>query len=360
MDIWWSLKHHGRRAFPTARSARFLAFASGGGGYGRGVNASEEVEQLAGSLNADVLLYNGAIEYDGFYRLLDVCGQTRSPNLLLFLTTLGGNPHAAYRIAKCLRQSYRTTRAFIPSFCKSAGTLIVLGMDEIVLGSAGELGPLDMQLRKRDELDELGSANDLAHGLAGATVNAMRAFQEIVLDLCVDAGLTAKLGASVATELVAGLYSKVFEQIDPTRLGEVQRANMIAKEYGKRLSQLSAHTTPQALERLVHGYPSHGFVIDLDEAKQLFSNARGPTADEHRLAALLESLVREPRGEDVDIRRLHAGGDPDEQAQQTEPSPSADPPIVVIDKPNGDGRPATGAEGGESARGGDLGRNLRD
>ncbi len=77
--------------------------------------------------------------------------------MVLMLSTFGGDPDAAYRIARCLRRRYTRVSAMISGFCKSAGTLLLLGADDLVFTEHGELGPLDVQYWKQDELEEMGS-----------------------------------------------------------------------------------------------------------------------------------------------------------------------------------------------------------
>ena len=40
------------------------------------------------------------------------------------------------------------------TLCTSAGALLALGADELIISDYGELGPLDVQLRKPDEVGE--------------------------------------------------------------------------------------------------------------------------------------------------------------------------------------------------------------
>lgn len=242
----------------------------------------------------DLVIYNGPIDYDGYYCVLDACKEPRASTVAFYLTTLGGDPDAAYRIARCLKDRYERVVAHVVSFCKSAGTLVVLGADELVLSETGELGPLDVQLRKREELNEAWSGNDLQSGLTHAMVHALTAFRQTFYDLGVRAGLTAKISGEAATNLVTGLYSKIFEQIDPARLGSIERANQVGLKYATRLTERADNIKEGALEQLVLGYPSHSFVIDLAEAKALFKHVRAPTTQEAKLADSLLSLMRDP------------------------------------------------------------------
>ena len=267
----------------------------------------------------DALIYNAPINYTGYYKVLDLCRATTSDHVVLYLTTLGGDADAAYRIARCLRDSYSHVTVEVVSFCKSAGTLVALAADALVMHDAGELGPLDVQLRKREELDEAWSGNDLQQGLVHATQHALLTFREAFLDICINAGLGATLSGDTAAAVVTGLYARIFEQIDPARLGQVQRANQVGLRYANLLAGPDGadSATSQAVHELVLGYPSHSFVIDRAEASKLFKNVRDPTKDEQDSAEAMLNLLRNPRDEqDVLIERIPPRETSDELAQK--------------------------------------------
>ena len=83
----------------------------------------------------------------------------------------------------------------------------------------------------------------------------------------------------------------MYAQIDPVQLGAVERALLIAVEYGNRLAR--PNVLKGAVERLATGYPSHGFVIDLLEAKTLFKDVRPPTDTEEQLGQCIEHVTRD-------------------------------------------------------------------
>lgn len=312
----------------------------------------------------DVILYNAPITYNGYYKLLDICRTTKSERVLLLLTTTGGDPHAGYRIARCLSDTYEHVTAYITSFCKSAGTLAVFGADEIVIGDSGELGPLDVQIRKKDELLERWSGNDLAQGLLQAMQHSLKAYRETFMEICMGAGLSAAIGADAAANVVTGLFGRIFEQIDPSRLGEIARANQISLAYGTRLIGAQNQDLEQAVEmqttlrRLVFEYPAHGFVIDRAEAEGLFSNVRGPTEAEQHLAESLLGLIREPRGTVRDpesgiVKRLFPSDEPHHETDtSTGEQPAAHSPEVAGGAESG---VRDGAGNGAGDRGGGVG-----
>ncbi len=69
----------------------------------------------------------------------------------LILNTPGGQPEVAEKIITTLRHFYDDDfRVIIPEFAKSAGTIVCLGADTIVMGYCSELGPIDPQMRLTD------------------------------------------------------------------------------------------------------------------------------------------------------------------------------------------------------------------
>ena len=75
-----------------------------------------------------------------------------SKNILALNSTAGGDAHAAYRIARFGRRSYKELTVFVPGLCKSAGTLLCTGADQLVISETGELGPIDVQVREQNDL----------------------------------------------------------------------------------------------------------------------------------------------------------------------------------------------------------------
>lgn len=244
----------------------------------------------------DLFVFSAGIDEetaDAFINLIPP-KQKRKPNVACFLTTYGGNPHAAYRMARALRRSYTNIRLIIVGYCKSAGTLITLGADEIAFGPFGELGPIDMQVRKPDEIFAVGSGLDVLEAVSLVTDFAFGQFRKHMQAIAATNGggaISTKLASEIAAQLTTGLFGQISAQIDPLRMAEVNRAIIIAQRYGEKLG--AKNLKQNALETIVTGYPSHAFVIDLEEAQKLFENVRELTEDEAMLAALLHRVVRD-------------------------------------------------------------------
>lgn len=214
-------------------------------------------------------------------------GRTRT-RCTVFLTTYGGDAHAGFRVARCLRHHYKKgVRLVVPSYCKSAGTLVAIGANELAIGDLGELGPLDVQVSKPTEILERGSGLDYTQALMVALEHAQSAFAHSLMQMRGRFRFSTKMAGELASKLACGVVEPLYAQIDPNRIGEMQRAIQIAHEYGRRLDGHGSNLKEGALDTLVAGYPSHSFVIDRKEARQLFKSVDSLTpAEQHACTTL--------------------------------------------------------------------------
>ena len=140
--------------------------------------ASGIANSIADSLDADVVFFNGSLHRDVDRRLIELCARRRRrKNVFLMLVTHGGDPNVAFRIARCLQVQYSKFTLFVSGLCKSAGTLIATGAHDLVVSDHGELGPLDVQMSKKDELWESQSGLILMDTLSALQDNALENFE---------------------------------------------------------------------------------------------------------------------------------------------------------------------------------------
>ncbi|MGA2951771.1 MAG: hypothetical protein ABSD80_06000, partial [Caulobacteraceae bacterium] len=104
--------------------------------------------------DADIFLYSGPIEDTGYGSLASAIAKAGKPRsrAILILVTNGGSANAAYQIARLMQKMYDEFLLYCPSRCKSAGTLVAIGAHRLIMDSFSELGPLDVQLLKEDEI----------------------------------------------------------------------------------------------------------------------------------------------------------------------------------------------------------------
>jgi hypothetical protein len=254
------------------------------------------------ALNTDAILYTGPIEMDGYEKLSSLLEKKKKrKNILLYLITNGGNPNAGYRVARAIGHHYGIDnfRVAVPAECKSAGTLICVGAKSLVIFDKGELGPLDVQFRKRDEIFEQSSGLDILRGMTYLRTEALETFREYLIDINSGSGLSTKTASEIASKLVIGLYEPMYAQIDPIRLGELNAALGIAEQYGTRLSEKSKSLKPEALNKLINSYTTHAFVIDRAEARNFFDKVEAPTEFEKEISkfALLFMKIAKSRNQ---------------------------------------------------------------
>ena len=252
------------------------------------MSEASRIKEAVSALKADVLYVSADLDRETVNKVRDLPKGRSSDDCILILTTFGGYPDAAYLIARCLQDRYaRGFRAFIFGPCKSAGTLLALGARELVIGSRGELGPLDVQVSEKDEPFRFGSGLELFTTLNTLAQNTFRTFESYLLQLIgrTQRQISMRAAAKIATELTVGIMSPISEQIDPLQLGRQQRALDITKAYATRLG-----VSEEVVGELATGYPDHGFVIDLEEARKLLGKrVRDPNDAEAGLEGALRN-----------------------------------------------------------------------
>ena len=252
----------------------------------------EPARTVANKRNSDVFLINSPIsEYTYELIRLHLLKGTKRPNAFVILVTNGGDPHAAYLIAKGFQRSYRRVTVCITGDCYSAGTIVVLGANELVMSEWGRLGPLDVQILKKDELGERFSGLTVDIALSELRRLSFGTFTDFALRLKrqYKSWVTFKTTIDLASRMTTALYSEIYRQIDPLKIGEDARAMQIAAHYGKLLetrpsnAKEGSNIKDGTVKRLLEGYPAHDCVIDIDEARELFNRVTEPNEEERRL-----------------------------------------------------------------------------
>lgn len=258
---------------------------------------------VSDEMDADIIGVVTQMYFRADEKVLAACRSrtNKRRNILLVLSTPGGSADEAYRIARHLRRAYCQPSAgsrlgergqlilYVHDFCKSAGTILALGADRIVMSQSAELGPIDVQLRKEDEVGERTSGLTPHQALETLQVEAGQHFRRFFRQMRFEASLqfSTKMSADLAARMTAGLLEPVYAQLDPIRLGEVERFVRIASEYGDRLK--TSNVKEGTIEKLVSGYPSHEFVIDREEARELFEHVDVPSDGLEAIGAMITS-----------------------------------------------------------------------
>ncbi len=170
----------------------------------------------------------------------------------LFLLSPGGYVDPAFKMAKMCRDfSKKNFGIIIPHYAKSAATLLCLGSDELVMGDASEIGPIDPQI---EIMDEYGRRFNVS---ANSVEDALEIIEEHSKG---DPNKSIK-------------YIPLLEKINLNTLGQYRRALDSSKQYaedllsvGGLLKKKTKNNIKSVAKKLAKHYYSHAYPIKLDTA----------------------------------------------------------------------------------------------
>lgn len=191
-------------------------------------------------------------------RHLEKIGKVKK--ISLFLYTSGGDMLAPIRIVKLIRNHCDIFEILVPYKAHSAGTLIALGADRIVMGKLGELTPVDPTTGH-----PFNPPNP---------ANPQQRLEVSVEDLN-SYFLFAKEKAGVKAGQMIDVYKMLVEKLHPLSIGNAYRAYRMSKLLTERL--LSLHMDKaregQKIKKIINEITGditiHAYPIDRDEAKEL-------------------------------------------------------------------------------------------
>ena len=253
--------------------------------------------KVADKFDASVFAYSGAIDRDGYGALIKSMAPSENlparTNAFLLLTTNGGEADVAYQIARHFQNGVDKFYLCVPVVCKSAGTLIALGASEIIMWGMSELGPLDVQLARRDEIGERRSGLAIRTAFAGLADETLKVYEKVMLAITIRSGkaVSFEVASNVAAKIATGVMEPVYARINPEQFGLDLRDLEVANAYGEMLVEKGGNATRETVRKLVERYPSHEFIIDDFEARKLFRNVSKPTEEVFDLITKLGTRI---------------------------------------------------------------------
>jgi hypothetical protein len=199
----------------------------------------------------------------------------------VFMFTCGGDTLAAFGLGRLMREFFDRVGVLIPEKCQSAGTLFALGADEIVMGKAATLTPIDPSLNS-----PLGPVVEMAPGQRQSvpvSVESVAGYRSLLKE---EWGLKGQ---------ALGLAFRVLaEKINPLVLGDVYRSRQQIERLARTL--LNCHRTDERsihsiVEKLTRGLGSHDYLISRREARELLG--KQVLGDDLDLEALLWDLYQD-------------------------------------------------------------------
>lgn len=87
-----------------------------------------------------------SISYADILPFQDQLANLSGPAIDVILETPGGSGEVTEDLVRLLRAKYESLAVIVPGWAKSAGTILAMAADEILMGPASALGPIDAQL----------------------------------------------------------------------------------------------------------------------------------------------------------------------------------------------------------------------
>ena len=234
----------------------------------------KSLTKLASARGHAVLALNADIGPDSFVKVASALGKIGDQeSLSLILNSDGGSIEDAFRIAKSIRASCNKLEVLVPARAKSAATLIALAADRILFGQFGELGPLDPQVLDLTGSAERRSPLEIVKGLEFLRNYYVETFDVMVRFLLPRAGMDVAHTMEHATGALSPIAGALYNSVNYRELGEAVRNLAISQRYAvetmRRWSPLDEEISEVIVETLVWEYPDHGFIIDVDEARDI-------------------------------------------------------------------------------------------
>jgi ClpP class serine protease len=86
------------------------------------------------------------IDYSDLLPFTDQLSNLKGEKLDLILETPGGSGEVAEDLVKAMRNKHEEIAVIVPGWAKSAGTIMAMAADEILMGPHSGLGPIDAQI----------------------------------------------------------------------------------------------------------------------------------------------------------------------------------------------------------------------
>lgn len=191
-----------------------------------------------------------------FINHLDVL-KDYNKKITLFLYTRGGSTLAAWSVVNLLRQFCNELEIIVPSKAHSAGTLMCLGANNIIMTKQATLGPIDPNVNTPLNPHIPGAPENITFPVS---VEAIKGYIELI---------KTELGIKESSDL-ALVINALNTKIHPLVLGEVYRARSQIKMLAQKLlnQQMKDGVKIQKIiEFLCSESGSHDYTINRKEAR---------------------------------------------------------------------------------------------
>lgn len=188
---------------------------------------------------------------------LDCIGNTDRISLILY--TLGGDTLAAWNIINLIREFCKELEVIIPNKCRSAGTLMALGANVIIMTKQATLGPIDPSLNS--PLNPIIPHSNPAQQLP-VSVESVKGYFDM---------LKEEVGAK-GEQALASAYLKLTDTVNPLVLGDIFRVKKQITMLAEKMLAMHSedkNTTDKIISFLCSDSGSHDYTLNRTEARSL-------------------------------------------------------------------------------------------
>jgi len=218
------------------RSSRVITYITG------------DRQPFATKIGADITpIFNRHLEKIGY----------KQEKISLFLFTSGGDMMTPIRLIKLVRSHCKKFEVIVPFKAHSAGTLLCLGADNIVMGKLGELSPVDPTTM---------------HPFNPRNPSPPNQVLEVSVEDLNSYFLLAKEKAGIKDEQMIEVFKQLAEKMHPLSLGNVYRAYRMAKILAERILEIhmDKNKDSEKIKNIINALTGdiciHGYPITRDEA----------------------------------------------------------------------------------------------
>lgn len=163
----------------------------------------------------------------------------------MLINSRGGSLNSAYKVSRALRGAFKNITVFVPHYALSGGTLLALIGDEIRMGIMSQLSPLDVQLSYKGTQVSINSLFIALHTLD-------------------------EIFNTKKPEELPYTYTHLAQSLDPIIIAEWLGIKRAGQYYLREILEKTKYSDKSNLVRLLTaGFPTHSFVIQYDQAKDM-------------------------------------------------------------------------------------------
>lgn len=180
----------------------------------------------------------------------------------LFIFSLGGDTMTPWRLVNLIREYCDNFAVLVPYKAHSAATLTALGADEIVMGTMGELTPIDPTIGTPFNPPHPENPNE---GKVEIGVEDVMGYINLARE---------KIGITDQDNLVK-IYEKLCDRIHPLAVGGVHRSHALIRLLASKMLKMhmkektQVQSVPTIVDYLVEKLYYHNYLISRNEVEDL-------------------------------------------------------------------------------------------